>query len=453
MMFDSFEYLILSFVLGSVFIVLAYHAAIYIVLRDSLYLYFCFYLIAVLFFLVSSSFFIESIFGLTFNEIWHFTIHEALSQFMFGTYILYVTKAFDYRKQDNPLIWKLSKVLKYGIIIYVVIFIVFAALGKIQWMLFYFNRAFLFFISIALIFNSFKIRGNPVLKYIQIATLIYYSIALSSFIVLLFDINLGDHLPLLLLCIAIWIDLIIFSLALAKRSHIRVQEAQKKVHEQQFELQTLQYQHKSRLQDLQSKERMRISMDLHDDLGATITSLKFITSAGKKDLSGEASSHFKRYQRIEHISNQVLDTISDLILSLSSSENNLGTLETKISDFIFECNQQNAIKYSIDICDKEIQLDMPNFKNLWLIIKEAINNIHKHSGATSASISIKTLLNNLQLSIIDNGTGIKPSGISGNGLKNIQNRVKLLHGSLITISNSIEGTRHIIEFPIPNISD
>ena len=453
MVLDSYEYIVLSFVFGSVFIVLSYHTALYMVLRDTLYLYFCSYLISVLLFFVSSNFFIEYVFRLTFNEIWNFILHEILAQIMFGTYILYVTKAFDYKKEDNPLIWKLTKVLIYGIIIYCLMIFIFALIGKIDWILFHFNRAFLFVISILLIINSFKIKGNPVLKYVQIATVIYYALALCSFFVLLIEVDEKWHMPFLLLCIAILIDLVIFSVSLAKRSHFRIQETQRMIHEQQFEIQALQYQHAVRLHELQSKERMRISMDLHDDLGATITSLKFITSAGKKDLSGEASSHFKRYQRIEHISNQVLDTISDLILSLSSSENNLGTLETKISDFIFECNQQNAIKYSIDISDKEIQLDMPNFKNLWLIIKEAINNIHKHSGATSASISIKTLLNNLQLSIIDNGTGIKPSGISGNGLENIQNRVKLLHGSLITISNSNEGTRHIIEFPIPNISD
>ncbi len=361
-------------------------------------------------------------------------------------------QAFGFNKNQHYLIWKLSRALFSGIILYIVIFPL-TYHKNYSDHIFLANRIFLFIMGSWLIISSFKIKNNPVIKYIQLATIIYFLLTLASFIVLTFNIMSEGVLPLMLVKLAIIIDLVIFSVALAKRSHEKILAVQEKLHTKQLELQSIEHHHEIKMRGLQNKERQRISMDLHDDLGATITSLKFITNSGKKDTNGDANSHYKRYEKIENICGQVLDSISDLIWSLSYKEDNLGTLEKKISDYIFECNQLNSIKYYIDIPDKEIYLDKSSFKNLWLIIKEAINNIHKHSGANSASISIKLTYNNLQLSIVDNGSGIQSSGIAGNGLKNIQNRVKSLQGSLITISNFNEGTKYNIEIPLPNISD
>ena len=93
-------------------------------------------------------------------------------------------------------------------------------------------------------------------------------------------------------------------------------------------------------------------------------------------------------------------------------------------------------------------------QNLYLIFKEAINNIAKHSGASIVNVSFENSNHLVKMKISDNGRGFDPSAtnqkhgsIHGNGLKNMKDRAHALNGNL-NFTSSSEGTFAFLEFPI-----
>jgi signal transduction histidine kinase len=92
-------------------------------------------------------------------------------------------------------------------------------------------------------------------------------------------------------------------------------------------------------------------------------------------------------------------------------------------------------------------------RNIFLILKESINNIFKHSGANKVLIRINAATTGLSMHIIDNGKGINPEKLSstGNGLKNLQTRAANL-GGIISFENQIGGGLHV-SFHMPDYNE
>ena len=92
-------------------------------------------------------------------------------------------------------------------------------------------------------------------------------------------------------------------------------------------------------------------------------------------------------------------------------------------------------------------------KSIYLIFKEAINNINKYAQANKVDITILKKKKNIELKIVDNGVGFDIDKItfndqlSGNGLKNMKLRTKEINGDLKILSSKNEGTKIILTFP------
>jgi signal transduction histidine kinase len=110
-----------------------------------------------------------------------------------------------------------------------------------------------------------------------------------------------------------------------------------------------------------------------------------------------------------------------------------------------EVNTENAIR------GLEIHGEMR--RNIFLILKESINNIFKHSGASRAIIRINAASTGLSMEIIDNGKGIDPDKTSstGNGLRNLQTRATNLGGK-ISFENNIAGGLNV-SFNMPDYNE
>ena len=93
---------------------------------------------------------------------------------------------------------------------------------------------------------------------------------------------------------------------------------------------------------------------------------------------------------------------------------------------------------------------MQERKNIYLIYKEAINNVYKYSGATTVTVSTKKDANNLMLSITDNGKGFgaEEKTKNGNGLTNMKNRAEEIRGVLLIKSITAEGTQVLLKLPV-----
>jgi signal transduction histidine kinase/ligand-binding sensor domain-containing protein len=203
------------------------------------------------------------------------------------------------------------------------------------------------------------------------------------------------------------------------------------------------------------KQRNKITSDLHDDIGSTLSSLQINSAVANKLIHTNRDQAQFILEKIENQSKNLAEKIGDIIWSLKPGKDEFMTISTRIKNFVNDILGATGINYSINI-DSEIDDLIQDFsarKNIVFIVKEAVNNAAKHSQATLILIEIKKKVNHLELIVNDNGIGIESNYIKGNGLSNIKNRVEELHGKYLLTTNKNQGTTIFAEIPIPNIRD
>ena len=198
----------------------------------------------------------------------------------------------------------------------------------------------------------------------------------------------------------------------------------------------------------QQEERNRISADMHDDLGAGMTTISLYSELAKSKL---ANNPIPEMEKISTSANDLLNKMNAIIWSMSSSNDTLGNTVAYIRSYALEYFENTGITCKIDIPEK-----LPNIevigeirRNVFLVVKEALNNILKHAKATEVNIKLMRVENSLTLYIQDNGKGIDMDKLRqfGNGLKNMKKRmadiqvdfkIENKNGTLITMHKKVK---------------
>ncbi|MCJ7934487.1 MAG: histidine kinase [Chryseobacterium sp.] len=199
-------------------------------------------------------------------------------------------------------------------------------------------------------------------------------------------------------------------------------------------------------------QRNKITADLHDDIGSTLSSLQ-INSVVAGELIGKQKINDARkvLKSIEDQSRKLSENMSDIVWSLKPNKDSLMTLSTRIRNIASEILGSTDIDYTITI-DETIDDEITNFsskKNIILIVKEALNNAVKYSKADEISIECKKDESSHILEIKDNGTGFDESVTKGNGIGNMKKRTSEMNG--IFDLRSSAGT--VIRILIPRSRD
>lgn len=203
-----------------------------------------------------------------------------------------------------------------------------------------------------------------------------------------------------------------------------------------------------RIVSAQEEERKRIAQDLHDDVGATLsTLLLYATNIPEK---GKWSSEFgQEYsERCQSIGKKALSDLryisQDLLPKEFSSLGLFNVLENKVE----ELNRMTATNFLLNMDGDDSKLQENMSLMIYRIINEILNNIVKHAKAETANIEILVNDAEVELLVEDNGIGIPLEITSqGIGLKNIRSRVDFLQGTL-NIDHSARGTTFIIDIPL-----
>lgn len=179
------------------------------------------------------------------------------------------------------------------------------------------------------------------------------------------------------------------------------------------------------------QERTRIAMEMHDDLGSGLTSIRYLATG----LTANASSLVKEKAiKIESSAKQLVDSMNDIIWTIKSDNNNLPDTLNYIRKQAAELIESAGMDYHFDFPRQadEIRLSNEQKRNLILIAKEAVHNAIKHSNATSISITAKRSKEYLNLSFSDNGKGFTyvREQSAGNGLLNMQKRAAEIGGTI-----------------------
>jgi len=292
-------------------------------------------------------------------------------------------------------------------------------------------------------------RKDRLFNYIAAGNAMLVLFSSISFIVLFLNIKPTEiyFTSLFYYDIGIVVELIFFLLGLTYKNRrelikeIKIQEALKlDAEKKEFETQLA-------VIKAQQAERNRISADMHDDLGAGMTTIRLYSELAKSKL---VNSPMPEIEKISSSANELLGKMNAIIWSMSSSNDSLGNMIAYIRSYALEYFEDTGITCKIDIPEK-----LPNIevigeirRNVFLVVKEALNNILKHANATEVSIKLVRVDDGLTLYIHDNGKGINMDKLRqfGNGLKNMKKRMADIHvdfsienknGTLITMHRKV----------------
>lgn len=189
--------------------------------------------------------------------------------------------------------------------------------------------------------------------------------------------------------------------------------------------------------------RSQIASDLHDDMGSSLSSIHIFSELLRKN---GTNSH-DLLTKIEANAKDTLEALDDIIWLVKPSNDKFSNLGIHISEFSIPLFESKNINFEIDFPDAiaEVPLPMETRRNIFLIIKESVNNLAKYSECTEASIRATHDNNTLRFIIKDNGKGFDPSKLTNrNGIKNLKSRAKQINAHLQINSAPGEGTEIIL---------
>ncbi|PSK91256.1 YXYXY domain-containing protein [Taibaiella chishuiensis] len=203
------------------------------------------------------------------------------------------------------------------------------------------------------------------------------------------------------------------------------------------------------------QQRNKITADLHDDIGASLSSLQLNSAVASKLIHKDTEQAKEMLQRIELQSWGLADRIDDMIWSMKSGNQEVTSINNRITNFACDILGATLMRYEIRISkevDQQVR-DMTTRKNIILITKEAINNAVKHSGATHLSVDLDIKEDKLTLVVKDNGQGYVPGQATGNGLANMKKRAEEAGGTFTIRSAPAQGTTVTVIIPVLLFSD
>jgi len=196
----------------------------------------------------------------------------------------------------------------------------------------------------------------------------------------------------------------------------------------------------------QQQERERISADMHDELGSGMTAIRLMSEIARNKMKENTPVEI---EKISHSANEVLNKMNAIIWSMNSGNDTLDNLVYYIRSYALEYFESTPINCKVFTPDhiNPTELTGDKRRNLFLSVKETLNNALKHSRATE--ITINFIINqSLTIVIMDNGVGIDLQKIRqfGNGLKNIAKRIEGIGGTYL-IENK-QGTVTTLVLPL-----
>lgn len=198
------------------------------------------------------------------------------------------------------------------------------------------------------------------------------------------------------------------------------------------------------------KERSRISGELHDEVGSTLSTINILSHSARMKLKSDIEKSDNLLEKINENSQRMMDAMSDIVWSINPENDSLGNISVRMKEFASEILDNKDIDYTFSMGDEliDVKLSPEIRKDIYLAFKEAVNNLAKYSKATTAGISLVRANGSLTMKIADNGSGFDTAKHgSGNGMNNMKKRAEA-HGGTFRIE-SAEGVGTTISLSIP----
>ncbi len=190
--------------------------------------------------------------------------------------------------------------------------------------------------------------------------------------------------------------------------------------------------------------RLRISRDIHDEVGATLSGVALFSEIAKQKINEQKGEETLEY--LNHISSnskEMVEKISDIVWAINPVNDSFQKLTEKLRSYILKLCVGKGVELHFEI-DEVLKKSMPSMdfrRNIYLFSKEAINNAIKYSCCSRFLFALKEDGAYGSLKIQDNGIGFEAERESlGNGLKNMYARAKEMNADCSVTSSPDTGT-------------
>ena len=203
------------------------------------------------------------------------------------------------------------------------------------------------------------------------------------------------------------------------------------------------------IETIREEEKRAIARELHDDMGATLTSLSMHLQ-GAYGLFPEDEKWSQRKAKIQSLLTEVVASTRRMQTRLRPTMLDLFGLKTAIGDLIVEFGEQSGLVCRLSLPDEELPADAKLDIALYRMLQEILNNVAKHASATQVDIILDIDEDRLALTVRDDGVGIDEQRMRNTttyGLRGLRERAAFLGGH-ISIRSTGSGTAVAIEIPL-----
>ena|SRR5579871_897751 len=213
--------------------------------------------------------------------------------------------------------------------------------------------------------------------------------------------------------------------------------------------------HRYRVTQMMRLERMRtaIATDLHDDIGASLSQIAILSEVARVGGNGEGRPG-EPLERVATLARELVDSMGDIVWSIRSEPHGLDSLVRRMREFALDVLGSQGIEFELRTSPsgETIQLSLQTRRELFLIFKECIHNVSRHSACTAVKAVLKVLDREIELTVEDNGRGLNPAGkppgsTGGNGIPGMRSRAESLGGRMQLASKPGEGCAVAIHLP------
>ncbi|MBP6828218.1 MAG: hypothetical protein KA165_16760, partial [Saprospiraceae bacterium] len=194
--------------------------------------------------------------------------------------------------------------------------------------------------------------------------------------------------------------------------------------------------------------RRRIARDLHDDMGSTLSSIRFFSEVAQTQLGEEQTPTKNLLQRIGQSAASLSEAMQDIVWAINARYDNLDDLAARMREFGVKIGEARGIRFHDEISDtfSSRHLRPDHRRNIYLIFKEAMNNAAKYSECAQISVQMQlSRSRSLVLDIKDDGRGFDPQTVQpGNGLTNMRQRAAEIGGRLDIQTAPGQGVRILL---------
>ncbi len=197
--------------------------------------------------------------------------------------------------------------------------------------------------------------------------------------------------------------------------------------------------------------RKRIATDLHDDIGSSLTQISLLSEVVNQRISTSEKRITEPLGMIAETSRELVDSMSDIVWAINPQKDTLSDLMGRMHRFAADVLTAANInlKWQSPDSDADIPIGANVRREIFLIFKESINNMVKHSGCTEGNLEVRLNDESLELIMRDNGKGFDIAGESdGHGLASMTERAHGLGGNFEIVSQIAEGTTIRLEVPL-----